>query len=222
VFVGLAALAVALETVGFLLRLNGAETPALSMDAAWSLPRLFVALLFAAAALLALAGARSIPGRRTWWTAVSLVGAGIAAVKAGSSVHVDALDALGSAVGGPAALALSMGLAAAVIGGLWFLSRHERRDRRRVLGALTGYAVAAVVLSAVSAVAGQGWSAAATFVEESGEALAGVAFLLAVVVGVAPRLALPAGALLRRDADAHTLDLPEQAPGRVAPGPTGR
>ena len=32
------------------------------------------------------------------------------------------------------ALAVSVGLAVAVVGVLWFLSRTERRDRRRVLG----------------------------------------------------------------------------------------
>ena len=31
---------------------------------------------------------------------------------------------------------------------LWFLSRTERRDRRRVLGTLAGYAVASVGLGA--------------------------------------------------------------------------
>ena len=48
----------------------------------------------------------------------------------------------------------------------------------------------------------------ASFVEEGGEALAGVAFLIAVLVGVAPRLVLPAGWPLRRAADAATLDVP--------------
>jgi hypothetical protein len=49
----------------------------------------------------------------------------------------------------------------------------------------------------------------ATFLEESGEALAGVAFLVAVLVGVAPRLVLPAAWPLRREADAHTLEASE-------------
>ena len=52
----------------------------------------------------------------------------------------------------------------------------------------------------------------ATFLEESGEALAGVAFLMAVLVGVAPRLVLPAAWALRRTADAQTLDVPEALP----------
>jgi hypothetical protein len=45
----------------------------------------------------------------------------------------------------------------------------------------------------------------ATFVEEAGEALAGVAFLMAVLVGVAPRLVLPASWALRRTADAEAV-----------------
>jgi hypothetical protein len=35
-------------------------------------------------------------------------------------------------------------------------------------------------------------------------------------VGVAPRLVLPATWPLRRTADAHTLEVPEAAPGRLA------
>ena len=102
-----------------------------------------------------------------------------------------------------------------VVGALWFLSRTERRDRRRVLGVLASYAVASVGLSAVSTLTARAyggassWASAATFLEESGEALAGVAFLVAVLVGVAPRLVLPPEWVLRRQADAHTVDLPE-------------
>lgn len=47
----------------------------------------------------------------------------------------------------------------------------------------------------------------ATFVEASGEALAGVAVLVSVLVGVAPRLVLLA-AWLRRDDDALSLEAP--------------
>jgi hypothetical protein len=228
--VGLAALAVSLETIGYVTRLAGHgrdSTRLLSMDAAFSVPRLFVALMFAAAAFAAVAGAGagagSLPGRRTWWLAVGLVGGGIAAVKAGSTVHAETLAWLQDAVGNGAALVLSAAAAALVVGVLWFLSRTERRDRRRVLGVLGLYAVAAVGLSAISSVVsasdgGSSWAATATFIEESGEALAGVAFLMAVLVGVAPRLVLPAEWALRREMDAHTLDLPEQVPGRTSGG----
>ena len=221
--IALVAIAVALETSGYLSRLTGASGSTarlLSMDAPFSLPRLYVAALFAAAALAAVAGSSALPGRRTWWLAVGLVGGVIAAVKAGSSVHADALRALADGVGTVGALALSATLAAVVVGTLWVLSRDERRDRRRVLGVLALYGVAAVGLSAVSGVAANAygwassWATAATFVEESGEALAGVAFLMAVLAGVAPRLVLPASWALRREIDAQTLDLPEQVPGR--------
>ncbi|MGY1709503.1 hypothetical protein ACI8AC_08340 [Geodermatophilus sp. SYSU D00758] len=211
----LAAIAVLLETVGLLSRLSGARTPLarfLDMDAPWSLPRLFVAALFAAAALAAFAGAGRNPGRRTWWTAVAVVTAGIAVVKAGSTVHADALSALSAAVGSGAATVASVLLAAAVLLVLGVLSRAERRDRRRVLLALGAYAGASVGLSALSSVAGS-WAATATFLEESGEALAGVSVLVAVLVGVAPRLVLPAAWQLRRQDDALGLEVPDLAPG---------
>jgi hypothetical protein len=212
---GLAATAVALETVGFVLRQTGAENRVLSMDAPYSLPRLFVAAVFAVAAFAAVAGAGALPGRRTWWTAVGLVAGLIAAVKAGSTVHADALVALSSVVGRPAATAISATLALAVVVILWVLSRHDQRDRRRVLGSLAAYGVAAVGLSAVSGAVAADWSAAATYIEESGEALSGVGFLIAVLVGVAPRVVLPATWRLRRAVDPQTLDLPELAPERL-------
>lgn len=216
--IALAGLAVVLEGTGFLLRLNGATgtlARTLSMDAPLSLPRMYVMALFAAAALAAVAGAGAVAGRRTWWTALGLVAAAISSVKAGATVHARALEALTDAVSPSAALVSCAATALAVIGGLWFLSRTERRDRRRVLGSLAFYAVAAVGLSAVSQFVGthlggtSSWAVAATFVEESGEALAGVAFLIAVLAGVAPRLVLPAGWPLRRQADAHTLEVAE-------------
>ena len=215
--VALAAVAVALETVGYVTRLNGDRGIAarlLSMDAPFSVPRMFVALLFAAAAAAAVAGAGSLPGRRAWWLAVGLVAGSIAAVKAGSTVHADALNAVQGAVGDTAALGLSVAAAAVVIGALWILSRDDRRDRRRVLGVLALYALAAVGLSAVSSAVPANLAAVATYVEESGEALAGVGFLIAVLVGVAPRLVLPAEWALRREIDAQTLDVPDVLPGR--------
>jgi hypothetical protein len=132
-------------------------------------------------------------------------------------VHAEAVVAVSGVIGAALATALGALLAAAVVGGLFFLSRGERRDRRRVLGTLAGYAVAVVGLSAVSGWAagalGSNWAAAATFVEESGEALAGVAFLMAVTLGVAPHLVLPPSWTLRRRADAEAL---AAAPNRPA------
>jgi hypothetical protein len=159
---------------------------------------------------------------------VGAVAGGIAAVKAGSTVPADALTVLTLAVG-PSAAVLISAFAAAGLASLWFVSRKERRDRRRVLGTLALYAGASVGLSATSSLAAgvygeaSRWAASATFVEESGEALAGVAFLIAVLVGVAPRLVLPREWALQREADFHTLDLSAEVPGRhVLPDPAAR
>jgi hypothetical protein len=217
--VALAGTAVALETCGFVMRLNQATGPVaqlLSMDAPFSLPRLFVAVLFAAASLAAVVAATQAESRRTWWLAVAVTAAGIASVKAGGTVHADAMRAIQAALGVRATVLLSVLAAVAVVAGLWSFTRTERRDRRRVLGALAGYAAASVGLSAVSSAVPAGWSIAATFLEESGEALAGVAFLVAVLVGTAPRLVLPADWALRRAADAQTVDAGDLAPGRTA------
>ena len=99
---------------------------------------------------------------------------------------------------------------------LALVSREERRDRRRVLACLAGYAGASVGLSAVSAVAVGQWAVTATYLEESGEALAGVAVLVAVLVGVAPRLVLPASWVLRRAEDAEILAVPGALRDRVS------
>lgn len=212
----LVAMAVALETVGYVTRLRGstgASAQMWSMDAPHSVPRMFVAFLFAAGAVAAFAGAGRIPGRRAWWTTVGLVAAAISSVKAGGNIHADALHALTRAIGATGALLVSVAIAAVGLGVLGVLSRAEQRDRRRILSILSLYALAAVGLSAVSqAASGAFWTAAATYVEESGEAVTAAAFLVGVLVGVAPRLVLPADWALRRAADAHTVDVAEQVP----------
>jgi hypothetical protein len=188
------------------------------MDAPYAVPRMFVAALFAAGALTAVVAAARVPARRVWWLGVSVVASMIAAVKAGGTVHSDALGALSGAVGDGVALLVSATVAAAVVSALWFLSRNDRRDRRRVLGTLGLYAVASVGLSTISTVVPGSWAATATFIEESGEALAGVAFMVAVLVGAAPRLALPADWALRRAADAQTVEVPAFRSDRPAEG----
>jgi hypothetical protein len=209
--VALVVIAVALETVGYLTRLTGSTgfaAQTVSMDAPHSVPRMFVSFLFSAAAVVAFVGAGRIPGRRTWWTAVGLIAAAIGTVKAGGTIHARALGALSRAIGSTGALVVSVVLAAAVLATLGLLSRTERRDRRRIQSVLGLYAIAAVGLSAVSAAAsGPLWAAAATYAEESGEAVAAAAFLVGVLVGVAPRAVLPADWALRRAADAQTLDV---------------
>ena len=165
---------------GYLTRLSGASGRAAelwSMDAPLSLPRMFVAALFGAAGVVAIAAAARLPERRAWWTAVGLVAASIAVVKAGSSVHSAVFHELRDATSLGGAVAVSVLAAGGVLGALWLLSRSERRDRLRVLTALAIYAGASVGLSGVSsAVAGSyGGSsrlaAGATFLEETGEAL---------------------------------------------------
>ncbi len=208
--IALALVAVALEAVGYALRLSGATgqvARSLSMDAPWSLPRMYVAALFGAAAMAAVAGAARNPGRRTWWLAVAAVTAGIAVVKAGGTVHVAAMDRLSGLTSPSVATAASVALAVTVLAVLAFLSRAERRDRRRVLTAFSVYATAAVGLSAVSTLVEGRAAVMATFVEECGEALGGVAVLIAVLVGVAPRLVLPTGWARRRDDDL-SLEIP--------------
>jgi hypothetical protein len=221
--VPLVGIGVTLEAVGFVVRAAGQESGSarlLAMDLPLSLPRMYITALLAAAALTALLGAARSHGRRTWWVAVGLVAAVVAEVKGGGTVHVRALEALG--VGGRPVLA-AMGSAVvlgAVLGTLAWLSRGERRDRRRLLIAFSLYGLAAVGLSAVSSLVGQSvgasvWSAAATFVEESGEVVGAVAVLIAVLAGVAPRLVLPAEWVLRRAVDAETLDAPGTVPART-------
>jgi disulfide bond formation protein DsbB len=217
--IGLAALAVTLMTAGYVVRLTDATGPlarALDMDAPFAAPRMFVAALFAVAAVAAVIGAARTPARRTFWLVVSLVAALIATVKAGGTVHHEGMNALRDGLGDAGAIAVSGLLAAAVVAGLWTLTRTERRDRRRVLGTLALYAGASVGLSAISTVVPSGWAATATYLEESGEALAAVAFLIGVLVGVAPRLVLPAAWALRRAADVETVTVSDVLPGRSA------
>jgi hypothetical protein len=224
----LVAVGLALETVGYVVRVGDfprSIARPLSMELPFSVPRLFIAALFAAAAIIAASGASRIPGRRTWWSAVAVVAAAIAAIKAGSQVH----KAMLHSIDGYAHPVRSVVVMGSIAGGgllwLWWLSRHERRDRARVLGALALYATASVGLSTVASEVelalgrSSAWSAAATLVEESAELLSGVAFLFAVLVGVAPRLVLPPSWVLRRSVDEHTLDLPVPAPRSAGTAP---
>jgi len=220
--VGLLLTGVVLQAVGFVIRATGNERGAArlwAMDLPLSVPRMFVAGVFAVAAVCAFLGAARATGRRPWWIAVGLVAAVVSQVKAGGTVHVRALEAVGLADRPVVAVLASAALAGAVLALLWWLSRTERRDRRRVLTAFGIYAAASVGLSGISSLVGQAgagefWRAAATFVEESVEAGGAVAVLTAVLVGVAPRVVLPADWALRRRADAETVDAPAALPSR--------
>ncbi|WP_369140368.1 hypothetical protein [Modestobacter versicolor] len=215
---------VTLEAAGLGARLAGTDEGPLrllSMDAPLSLPRMTVAAVLAVAALGAFVGAARSTDRRPWWLGVGVLVALVAQVKAGGSVHVRALETTGLASRPVLAVAVSAAVAGTALVVLWRLSAGERRDRRRVLTALALYAGAAVVLSGVSTAVWQVSGASplfafATFVEESGEVVGATAVLTAVLVGVAPRLVLPAAWLLRRQADAETVDAPGTLP--VRPG----
>jgi hypothetical protein len=217
----LVGIGVTLEAVGFVLRAAGRDrgtARVLAMDLPLSVPRMYITALFAAAALAAFLGGARATGRRTWWVAVGGVAAVVAEVKGGGTVHVRALEALGVRERPVVAAVGSAFVVGVVLASLWWLSRSERRDRRRVLVAFALYGMASVGLSAISSIVGQSvggasaWTAAATFVEESGEVVGAVAVLIAVLVGVAPRLVLPAHWALRRTADAETIDAPGSLP----------
>lgn len=199
----------ALEALGFLLRVAGLDRGSLrilSMDAPVSVARLFVAALFLAAALAGVYGALRLPQRRTWWLGVALVAGAIASVKAGGTVRTRVLAALGGYEHPLLGMLGSAAVGGVVLAWLFWLCRTERRDRRRVLGALGLYVGASVGLSTVSSIVPAVLTAAATFVEESGESLAGVTVLIAVLAGVAPRSVLPASWLLRRSDDRLTVE----------------
>ena len=224
VSIALGGIGVALESGGLLVRTTGHELtlPALSMDHPLSVPRMWVAGLFAVAALAAFAGAVRLPHRRPWWIAVGLVAALVAEVKAAGTAHVRAVAAVGLAGHPVVAGVASAAVLLAVLAVLRWISRDERRDRRRALTAFGLYGFASVGLSAVSSIVaqhtGSSWAAAvATFVEESGESLGAVAVLTAVLVGVAPRLVLPADWALRRRADEPAV-APSVAPAWTPPG----
>lgn len=213
---------VGLETVGFVLQSTGATgAPArlLAMNGADSIPRLLVAALFAITALTALAGAARLPERRAWWAAVALVAGTIAVVKFANPVHAVDYPGMSRAVGSTATVLLTALAAAAVGVSLWLASRSDQRDRRRVLGALALYAAAALGIGGASVLTGGSgrWVLALTYAEEAGQAIGGIALLVAVLAGVAPRLVLPADWALRRAADAHTLEVVEPRTGRAGP-----
>lgn len=216
---------VGLEIVGFLLRVLHAPrwiSRPLSMELPFSAPRLLIAAVFVAVAVAALSGAARLRGRRTWWTAIAGVAALVALVKAGSVVHKVVLEAIDGYAHPVRTLLLSGSVAAAGIAWLWWLSRDDRRDRRRVLTWFALYAGASVGLSTVSGVVesalghGHPLTAAAALVEESTEGIAAVGLLLAVLLGVAPKLVLPAGWSFRRQDDEGSPE-PVEADRRTQP-----
>jgi hypothetical protein len=210
----LAVVAAVLETVGLGVRLfdvRGAAGRVLSMDLPGSLARLFIASVLIAAAVVAALGAHRRPGRRLWWSAVAVIVGTLAAAKLAGSLHARLILVFGSGTQAWRGAAVLGVAAAAGLVFLWRLGGHDRRDRRRIVTVLAAYAFAAVGLSAASTYAGITGgpvsAAFATFVEESGEALTAAALLVAVLIGVLPRLAAPADAPLRRRDDEFPSDL---------------
>jgi len=195
----LGALALVLFPVGLIMRLRcamgwctGSPVEHLfDLDAVGGLPRLFITGLFAGVAVLGWLGRRRSAGRaRAWWTAVAGLGAVLAVAKL--------VSAHSSAKHSAPVLTLVVGVLLTVQA-LGVLTGTGRRwgltAARPVAVALGAYAAAALGLDAVtSAVAaaqdhvGALSEAAATFVEELGEALA------ALVVVVTVRWQLPASA----------------------------
>jgi hypothetical protein len=187
---GCAVLALGLFGAGFLQRLNCGRrgcsdaplTQLLDLDAVGGLPRLFTTALFAGVAWLAWRARRSASGRpRLWWTAVAAVGAGLAAGKLTSLPN-----AFGDDVSPAPAVALAAALTGVVLAALALSGRRWAVAATvPVVLALAVYAAGALGLDVLTTAAAQERTgrlaaAAASFVEELGEALA--ALLLLVVV----------------------------------------
>lgn len=160
----------------------------LDLDAVGGLPRMFTTGLFlAAAAAAGWTAVYSRAGARPWWALVAVVGVGLAGAKLVSTHSVlERWDGRH--------LTLVVGTAATVVGLplLWAAGRRGRVvGAGVVVAALAAYATAALGLDVVTGLVSSGAPrplpmAAATFVEELGEALTALA-LLAVVVRLVPR-----------------------------------
>lgn len=190
----LAGLALGLFGLGFAVRWQctrgtcvlGRHEWLFDLDAVGGLPRLFTTSLFLATTVVAArAAARSAGRRRAWWVTVSVVGVGLVFAKLVSAHSVlEGVDGRGPT--------LLVGSVATVVG-LPVLARLGRAwgvpGSRAVVLALAVYALAALGLDQVTGlVAGLDPAplpvAAATFVEELGEALAALGVLAVVVRGL--------------------------------------
>lgn len=153
------------------------------LDSIGGLPRLFISGLFVAVAVLGWRARRRTEGEvRTWWTVIAAIGAALAVAKL-VSVHSAA----------KAAAPLATLVIGVLIAGfaLWALATSGRRwgipAARPIAFALAGYAAAALGLDAITSVVeaaqdhvGALSAAAATFVEELGEALAALVVVTTV------------------------------------------
>jgi hypothetical protein len=190
--VALGLLALALFSVGFLVRLRcGLGTcPArplgrlLDLDAVGGLPRLFTTGLFLGVAWWGWRGFRATAGRAAlWWTAVTLIGLGLALAKL-ISVHSTAKAGLAPS----GTLLVGLLLTVPALGALYLTGRSWGvRGTRAVVVALAAYALAALgldlltgALGAVQDRIGPLTLAASTYVEELGEALSALCVLVVV------------------------------------------
>jgi hypothetical protein len=180
---------VALYAVGFVVRIRcrlegtcGGPTRLFDLDALWGLPRVATAGLFLVTAVLAFRASRRAARVPRWWTAIAVLAAGLALAKLLSVHSIAKSDSTALTLAG------SVTVAAAVLSGLWLLGRRwQVAPTAAVVLALALYAGAAIGLDAVTSVLAAAQShvgalseAAATFVEELGEALAALVLLVTV------------------------------------------
>lgn len=160
------------------------------LDSIGGLPRIYISGLFAASAVLGWWARRLCAEiARPWWTAIAGIGVALTAAKL-VSVHSSAKHWAPVST-----LAVGILLTTGVVGALITTGRSRGIAAARPIAfALAGYAVAALGLDAVTTAvtathghAGAISAAAATFVEELGEALT------ALLVLVTVRWQLPSG-----------------------------
>lgn len=188
---GLAAALIGLFCAAFVVRVRcrftgrcgGPVTRLLDLDTLGGLPRMATTAMFVAAAVLAWRAARAAAGRRaTWWRAVAGVAAVLALLKLVSAHSVAKADSVVLTLVG------SVLAAGASLTALWVLGRRWGVPATGpVVLALVLYAAAALGLDAVTSLvaavqvsAGALTEAAATFVEELGEALTALVLLVTV------------------------------------------
>ena len=189
---GLATAALGLFLLGFLVALRcgprgcdgSLAARMLDLDAVGGVPRLFTTALFLGTGVLAWRAARSASGgAATWWTAVTVVAAGLAVAKV-ASVH----STLKNSVSPMLTLVGGLALTALALGALWMSGRRWGvAATRPVVLALATYAVVALGLDLLTGTAAAvqdrvGWLTVSgtTFVEELGEALAALLLLVTV------------------------------------------
>jgi hypothetical protein len=187
---GLGAALVGLYSAGLVVRLRcafgrcgGPVSRLLDLDAVGGLPRLVTTALFVATAVLAGRAARRASGRSAlWWTAIAAIGAVLALAKVISAHSVAKADAAVATLVGSVLLAVT---ALAVL--RWAGRRWGVPATGPVVLALALYAAATLGLDVVTSLVaslqtqvGALSDAAATFVEELGEALTALVLLVTV------------------------------------------